>query len=178
MSVPERIRAMEPAQETLRRQLQDEPSHGPTSARYPAPRGIPVLPMPEPAAEGSSRATAPPAPASREYESHDWYEEFLFTIPAGTAFVEAGRFSGIPDSLLVRTNLSSVDVRLRRDAGPAGDAIRIRVAEPTELLFGARIVEARDPAGVGGQAIFVQARFASKQIAIRQLQAPEPTPTP
>jgi len=103
----------------------------------------------------------------REYEGYDWYEEFLFTIPAGTAFVEAGRFSGRPDKIIARCNASSQEIRLRRQGEAPGSTIRLRIAEPLTIPTGAEIVEARDPSGAGAGVIFVTALFSSRAIDIR-----------
>lgn len=167
----ERISALEPFQEAERLRLAPAAAYAPTTARYPAGRGD--EPAPPAVASGTlaEAATVPTGTGRREYETLDWYEELLFLIPAGAAFVEAGRFATRPDKIVVRTNLSSVEIRLRPRGGAPGDFIRVRVAEPLTFPTGAEVVEARDPAGVGGQTIFITGLYNSKQPHIRALGA-------
>jgi len=167
----ERIAALEPQQETLRLQLQDEPSHAPTTARYPPARGEQHAPPPGASGTLAEASTVPTGAGRREYETLDWYEELLFLIPAGAAFVEAGRFATRPDKIIARTNLSSVEIRLKPRGGAPGDFLRLRVAEPITFPTGAEIIEARDPAGAGGQTIFITGLYNSKQPAVRALGA-------
>jgi hypothetical protein len=105
--------------------------------------------------------------ATREYTGFDWYEEFSFLLPAGTAFTDAGQFSGLPDSITVRVSASSAEIRLRMPGNAPGTIHRVRVDQVIELKAGARIVEARDPAGVGGASIFVLGQYASRHIDVR-----------
>lgn len=107
-----------------------------------------------------------PAPY-RTYESFAWYEAATFSIPGGTVFAEAARFSGKPDSLLLIAGNANVDVRLRRRGGAAGSTIELATTQPTELKMGDEILEARDRTGAGGQGLIIVARFGSQQIDVR-----------
>jgi len=180
----ERILALETAQVTLRRQLQDEPSHGPTMARYPAARATAAMPPPGGGGETAGQALGFPRPApGREYTSFDGLEEANLTLAAGTAFQEIITFSGRPDSITVTTIGSTVDIRIRdRGRGP-GRISRFIASSVAPLLIPGEIVEARDSAGVGGMLVVVRGLYASGDVAVRNhLPAPpraegaEPTP--
>jgi hypothetical protein len=87
------------------------------------------------------------------------YETFYFTIPAGTAFVEACRFSFQPDTISVSTSAVNAEVRFRDIGGAPTTFYRPENANHNAAPFpGRRIVEARDNAGAGGQVLLIMGR--------------------
>ncbi len=170
----ERIAELEASQEARRLQLQDEPSHPPTAARYPGARTPAIGPPtpPDPALPGEARGT-PRQTADRTYESFEWYESFMFTVPAGTTFVDAGAFSGRPDSIQFQVSAIGTDVRFRNRGEAPGATIRVNVTGTQNIAVAAEVVEIRDPAGAGGQVIVVIGRFVHRSALHRSgVQAP------
>lgn len=101
-------------------------------------------------------------PARGQFPSYGWIEEFIFTLPAGTAFVEAGRFSGLPDSVHVTTTGGVADIRLSQRGGPQSSTINITDQQKHELYATGEVVFARDPGGTGGTVIYCTGRFAAR----------------
>lgn len=106
--------------------------------------------------------------AGRETESFDNVEAFTATLPAGTAFTSIADFSGTPDSVHLLALTGPVDVRLAFRGESPGRSIRIAANVPMETRARAQFVEARDPAGAGGQIVIVTGRWSSRAIDVRQ----------
>jgi len=120
---------------------------------------VPSAPKAIPARREAERPTA-----RREYESFDNYQHADFVVPAGTAFVEAIQFSGLPERLRVRSTNNGYQVRLRNPGEPPQDPMAVFVSEITNIPLGARIVECRDPGGAGGGTISITGYWPSRAI--------------
>lgn len=110
------------------------------------------------------RATAQRAEGRRTTESFDWYESARLVLAASTVFQEVISFSGRPDSIVLDATATGVEFRLRNRGGPPGSIIRIEGIAQRDLQVSAEIVEARDPAGAGGQGVTATGRWASRNI--------------
>ena len=124
--------------------------------------------MPSAPRHPAERPTTFRAPSRREYESYDSYEVIEFTVPAGTTFVEAGRFSGIADRIRTRNSAGTLEWRFREEGQPPGGAMRVLGDQWEDHHVRARIVEVRDPAGVGGQTALAEGLFGSRAIDVRR----------
>jgi len=156
------------------------------SSRYPEPRAGRFAPH----GEQRDHVGDPPAdviaggyPNARPVEQYGgvpqanydlgwWYETINFTTLAGTAFAEAGRFSGRPDSVTVHTSGPTTDIRFRRRGGPPGDSISVDGTGPMEIGASGEILEARDPAGAGGTAVRAVGRFSRYDVPCRLIEKP------
>jgi len=123
--------------------------------------------MPSVPAKVQSRASAKRREGSRTSESFDWYESARLVLAAGTTFQEVITFSGRPESIILDTTAAGVEFRLRHRGEAAGSNIRIEGIATRVLDVSAEIVEARDPAGVGGQGVTATGRFMSRSIDVR-----------
>jgi len=88
------------------------------------------------------------------------YETVQAVLGATTAFTELGRFSGIPDQVDVWASAAGLDVRLRDTAFPEESAVRTIANDWVRNVAARRVVEARDPAGAGGQTVSVVGKWA------------------
>jgi len=88
------------------------------------------------------------------------YETVQGVIPAGTAFSEIGRFSGTPDQVDVWASAAGLDVRFADTATPEESAVRTIANDWVRNVAARRIVQARDPAGAGGQTVSVLGKWA------------------
>ena len=122
----------------------------PSVPSYPAPRESAELPA-----------------GHREYESFDNYESQRIVLAASTAFQEVISFSGTPESIIIDATAAGIDVRFRNLGEAAPNFIRLEGAGERRFQLRARIVEARDPAGAGGQGITATGRYASRSIDVR-----------
>lgn len=111
-----------------------------------------------------SRTTAQRAEARRTSESFDWYESNRIVLAASTLFQEVISFSGRPDSIVLDSTATGVEYRLRNRGGPPGSPIRVEGIAQRDLQVSAEIVEARDPAGAGGQGFSATGRWSSRNI--------------
>jgi len=127
--------------------------------------------MPSAPPKIGERATAKRREPTRTSESFDWYESARIVLAAGTAFQEVVTFSGRPESIILDTTAVGVDFRLRHRGESAGSVIRIEGIATRVLDVSAEIVEARDPAGVGGQGVTATGRFMSRNIDVRAHRA-------
>lgn len=116
----------------------------------------------------AERASAQRLAGGRDYESYDQVESNVITLAAGTAFQEVITFGGRPESILIDASAAGIDVRFRHRGEAPFAPSRILHAGETRFQVSAEIVEARDPAGAGGQLISVHGRFASRSIDTRQ----------
>jgi hypothetical protein len=103
-----------------------------------------------------------------ERQSFDNIESFTATIGAGTTFVAVANFSGTPDSVRLAPLTGPIEFRLAFRGEAPGGPIRVDAANPLETNTRAQFVEARDPAGAGGQVVVVSGRYASRGIDVRQ----------
>lgn len=117
------------------------------------------------------RAGAVERPASREYESSDWYETRTLVLAAGTAFQEVIRFSGRADAVSVQISAVPVFIRLRNRGASGGTAIRLGATGTHELRVTGEIFEVQDQSGAGGQTITVTGRYHSRHIDSRDNRA-------
>jgi len=113
------------------------------------------------------RASAELPAGHREYESFDNYESQRLVLAATTAFQEIISFSGTPESIIIDATAAGVDVRFRNLGEAAPNFIRLEGAGERRFQLRARIVEARDPTGAGGQGVTATGRYASRSIDVR-----------
>lgn len=123
--------------------------------------------MPSTPSYPTSRQSAKRREPIRTGDSFDWYESARLVLAASTAFQEVITFSGRPESIILDTTAAAVEFRLRHRGEAPGSAIRIEGIATRVLDVSAEIVEARDPAGVGGQGVTATGRFMSRSIDIR-----------
>ena len=127
--------------------------------------------MPSTPGYPGERATAKRREAQRTGESFDWYESQRIVLAASTLFQEVITFSGRPESIILDTTATGVEFRLRHRGEAAGTPIRIEGIATRVLDVSAEIVEARDPAGAGGQGVTATGRFMSRGIDVRAHRA-------
>lgn len=146
------------------------------TGRYPEPRAGRFTPPgeqrteqgrePEGCLGGSYPARGPLEPnqptARPSFESYGWYEEFSFTLPAGTLFVEAGRFSGTPDAIHVSSTGGTFELRLAPRGGSPGSIYNVSDQQKHELNATGEVVFARDPTGAGGTTCYFTGRFSAR----------------
>jgi hypothetical protein len=111
-----------------------------------------------------ARQEAERPPGRREYESFDSYEHTDFVVPAGTGFVVAMTFSGLPDRIRVRTTNNGYIVRLTNPGETPQNPVAVFISELSVFPTPARIVECRDPGGAGGGTISVTGYYATRNI--------------
>lgn len=90
------------------------------------------------------------------------YDSGSFTLPAGTAFSTVARFAGRPDFIGITCTAVGTEARLTdigENPGPTFDAARFGIVGD---LPGRDLLEARDPAGVGGQVVHWRAIYNDK----------------
>jgi len=119
----------------------------------------------------ATRPIAKREAARREYESFDGSESASITLAATTVFQEVITFGGRPDSIIVDSSAAAIEFRFRDRGQPARAPIRVQAAGERRLQIGAEIVEARDPAGAGGQFVTATGRWASRSIDVRMQNA-------
>jgi hypothetical protein len=83
------------------------------------------------------------------------YEARTATLAASTAFQEVARFSGRPDRVDLHSSAIGVEFRLRNRGQDQSANLVVRAAGPYETDASFELVEARDPAGAGGQLVTV-----------------------
>jgi hypothetical protein len=88
------------------------------------------------------------------------YETVQAVLGATTTFTELGRFSGTPDQVDIWASAAGLDVRLRDTAFPEESAVRTIANDWVRNVAARRVVEARDPAGAGGQTVSVVGKWA------------------
>jgi hypothetical protein len=106
--------------------------------------------------------------AGREIESFDNVESFTATLAAGTVFLPIANFSGTPDSIHAVAATGPVQIRIafRGEAPPS--FITLLAGVQLETRARGQFVEARDPAGAGGQVVIITGRYSSRAIDVRQ----------
>lgn len=116
--------------------------------------------------------SAPPAPPERHYangaapvvsEKHERYEHISGTLAASTTFQEIGRFSGTPDSIDLTASASGMEIRLADVARNEVSSYLTTANVTIETHVSRRIVEARDPAGTGGQTVRAIGKWAEQR---------------
>jgi hypothetical protein len=88
------------------------------------------------------------------------YETIQAVLGATTTFTELGRFSGTPDQVDVWASAANLDVRFKDTATPEESAVKTIANDWVRNVNARRIVEARDPAGAGGQTVSVLGKWA------------------
>jgi len=106
--------------------------------------------------------------AGREVESFDNVESFTATLAAGTVFLPIANFSGTPDSVHAVAATGPVQIRMAFRGEAPGAFITLLATVPLETRARAQFIEARDPAGAGGQVVVVTGRYSSRAIDVRQ----------
>jgi len=130
--------------------------------------------MPSTPSYPAERATAKRREPGRTAESFDWYESARLVLAASTVFQDVVTFSGRPESIILDATAAGVEFRLGHRGEAFGTPIRIEGIATRVLDVSAEIVQARDPAGVGGQGVTATGRFMSRGIDVRaNRQGPE-----
>lgn len=142
----DRYRADEPRMRALTAQLQDEPTHGPTAAKYPDERA-------------RDTAVGPVRPEYQQADRHGGYDAGRITLAASTAFQTVITFAGSADEIDLRTSAAGVEWRLRDRAGPVRAAFLADNTRDQHITIPTEVVEARDPAGVGTQVVQAIGRY-------------------
>lgn len=75
------------------------------------------------------------------------------TLAAVTTFAEIARFSGRPDRIDLHSSAAGVEFRFRNRGQDATTGLVVRAAGSYETDASFDLVEARDPAGAGGQLV-------------------------
>jgi len=75
------------------------------------------------------------------------------TLAASTAFQEIARFSGRPQRIDLHASAAGVEFRFRNRGQDATTGLVVRAAGSYETDASFDLVEARDPAGAGGQLV-------------------------
>lgn len=81
------------------------------------------------------------------------YEARTLTLAASTAFQEVARYSGRPDRIDLHSSAAGIEYRLRNRGESQEANLVSRAAGVYETDLSKEIVEARDPAGAGGQLV-------------------------
>lgn len=81
------------------------------------------------------------------------YDARTATLAASTAFQEVARFSGRPDRIDVHASAAGVEFRFRNRGQDQSTNLVVRAAGAYETDASFELVEARDPAGAGGQLV-------------------------
>ena len=130
------------------------PNHGAEARNRPAgvrPGRVPVSPPCE--CSYPPHRDIDPRDAGRVATRFPRYQSATITLAASTAFQQVVLFSGRPDRIDVAASAAGVEIRLRNRGEENTDAIRIVNAAFHETDISKEIVEARDPAGAGGQIV-------------------------
>jgi len=77
------------------------------------------------------------------------------TLAASAEFQEVARFSGRPDRIDLHASAAGVEFRMRNRGQDVSSALVVRTPGPYETDASFELVEARDPAGTGGQLVTV-----------------------
>jgi len=123
--------------------------------------------MPSAPSYPGERPTAKRREPGRTAESFDWYESGRLVLAASTVFQDVITFSGRPESIVLDATAVGVEFRLGHRGEAFGTPIRIEGIAQRDLQVSAEIVQARDPAGVGGQGVTATGRFMSRGIDVR-----------
>jgi len=83
------------------------------------------------------------------------YDSGTLTLAASTAFQQVRSFSGRPDRIDLHASAAGVEFRLRNKGQDQSSTVVTRAAGPYETDASFDLVEARDPAGAGGQFVSV-----------------------
>jgi len=100
-----------------------------------------------------------PHPAVRDYGAglvpgrFPRMESRSATLAASTAFQEVARFSGRPDRIDLHASAAAVEFRFRNRGQDSTTGLVVRAAGAYETDASFELVEARDPAGGGGQLV-------------------------
>lgn len=113
------------------------------------------------------RASAQRPAGRREYESYDNAESAFITLAASTVFQEVITFGGRPESIIIDASAAAIEVRFSNRGQAPRAPVRLQHAGETRFQVAAEIVEARDPAGAGGQLVTAIGRYASGGIDVR-----------
>jgi len=109
----------------------------------------PLPPVLFPAPREAARGYGPGAVALR----FPRYESRSATLAATTVFAEVARFSGRPDRVDLHSSAAGVEFRLRNRGQADNTGLIVRAAGSYETDASFELVEARDPAGAGGQLV-------------------------
>jgi len=83
------------------------------------------------------------------------YDAKTATLAASAVFQEVARFSGRPDRIDLHASAAGVEFRMRNRGQDVSSALVVRTLGPYETDASFELVEARDPAGAGGQLVTV-----------------------
>lgn len=83
------------------------------------------------------------------------YDAKTATLAASVVFQEVARFSGRPDRIDLHASAAGVEFRMRNRGQDVSSALVVRTLGPYETDASFELVEARDPAGAGGQLVTV-----------------------
>lgn len=87
------------------------------------------------------------------------------TLAASTVFQEVARFSGRPDRIDLHSSAAAVEFRFRNRGQDATTGLVVRAAGAYETDASFDLVEARDPAGAGGQLVTAVGYWAAESTA-------------
>lgn len=90
------------------------------------------------------------------------YQSNTITLAATTAFQEVIRFAGRPDRIDYAASAAGVEVRFRNRGETVTDSIRVPNAAFHDTDLSKEIMEARDPAGAGGQLVTAHGMWIDK----------------
>ena len=130
------------------------PAHGPAARAVPSGSAAnrersPVADAGYPASRADGRGYGRGAVAT----SFPRYEARTLTLAASTTFQEVARFSGRPARIDLHASAVGVEFRLRNRGEDQSANLVVRAAGPYQTDISKEIVEARDPAGAGGQIV-------------------------
>lgn len=91
-------------------------------------------------------------------------QRFTATLGAVTTFAEVARFSGRPDRIDLHSSAAGVEFQYRNRGGDTvpGPVVRAAGAYETDASFD--LVDARDPAGAGGQLVTVIGYWSAESL--------------
>lgn len=93
--------------------------------------------------------------AGRIAQRYQRYQSASLTLAASTVFQRVALFAGRPDRIDIMASAANVEFRFRNRGEEQTDGVVIRTATTYETNLSKEIVEARDPAGTGGQFVSV-----------------------